>query len=223
MWRTPLGERVLRGAEWALFRQGLSSLWDWVEDGVDGEDDLFDVGVKAFDRLQKNQKLSLLVEVGRALKDEATPCPELTSCVEATVAVVFRLVLREIRMEIDLESNDVDDDPQRWRRLVRDAVDATSDGDDEEGDDREGSWAITLESTDLEAWSECVDHLTERVLWDEDFDQEDDFVDDSPDEGRALMKRLLIAEDYFVAVAPDPRDDELAELRVALMEICERR
>jgi len=32
MWWCPEGERVLRGAEWDLFRVGLSTLWD-VEDG----------------------------------------------------------------------------------------------------------------------------------------------------------------------------------------------
>jgi hypothetical protein len=31
MWWTSAGERVLRGAEWDLFREGLSCLWDEVE------------------------------------------------------------------------------------------------------------------------------------------------------------------------------------------------
>jgi hypothetical protein len=32
MWWTPLGERVLRGAEWELFRDGLSMVRDLVEE-----------------------------------------------------------------------------------------------------------------------------------------------------------------------------------------------
>jgi hypothetical protein len=31
MWWTAEGERILSGAEWALFREGLSCLWDDVE------------------------------------------------------------------------------------------------------------------------------------------------------------------------------------------------
>ena len=57
MWRTPEGNRVLRGAEWELFREGLSCLWDLVEDGGD-EDDRFGVGIDAFDSLQQGQKLA---------------------------------------------------------------------------------------------------------------------------------------------------------------------
>src|SRR5438309_8305884 len=35
MWRTSRGERVLKGAEWDLFREGLIELWDTVEDDFD--------------------------------------------------------------------------------------------------------------------------------------------------------------------------------------------
>jgi hypothetical protein len=147
-------------------------MWDLVEDGVDGEGGLFGVGVEASDRLQRDQKLSLLVDLGRALEDETTPCPKLTSRVEATAAAVFRLVLREIRMEIDLESGDVDG-AQCWRRLVRDAIDATSNDDQEEGGGLEEDRLVAPTSKDFEMRSAYVDNLAERVLWDEDFERED--------------------------------------------------
>ena len=38
MWWTSEGERVLTGAEWELFRLGLSTLWDDVEMSEDEED-----------------------------------------------------------------------------------------------------------------------------------------------------------------------------------------
>lgn len=218
MWRTPRGERVLRGPEWALFREGLSSLWDRVEDSPDGEDDLFDLGVRAFDRLQRGQKLWLLAEAGRALRDEATPAPEPTACLEAAVAAVFRLVLQEIELEIDggIET----DDPLFWRRLAKDAVEAADHGDEEE---EGGGPSILAISTDLDAWAGCVEHLANLILWDDgDFEMEDEFLDAPPERGRDLMRRLRIDEGYFTAVAPDPRDGELRAIRAALMEICGR-
>ncbi len=56
MWRTPLGERVLRGAEWNLFREGLLFLGDFVEDSSHDPDICF-TGVGVFDRLEPAQKL----------------------------------------------------------------------------------------------------------------------------------------------------------------------
>jgi hypothetical protein len=89
MWWTEYGERVLRGAEWELFRRGLGRLWDWIDDGEDPPSNC-DSGVEAFDRLQMNQKLALLALVGVALREEAAPCPDLTVNTESTVAAVYR-------------------------------------------------------------------------------------------------------------------------------------
>jgi hypothetical protein len=89
MWSTPLGERVLGGAEWELFRGGLSMVRDLVEEAKSSDDpEIGSVGVEAFDLLQPNQKLALLTLVGKALKDEGEPMPELTAHTEATVAAV---------------------------------------------------------------------------------------------------------------------------------------
>ena len=63
-----------------LFREGLSTLWDFVEDSSHDPDLCFtDVGV--FDRLEPAQKLGMLELVGTALHDKDVPCPELT-CAE---------------------------------------------------------------------------------------------------------------------------------------------
>src|SRR4051812_18554708 len=166
MWWTPLGERVLRGAEWELFRDGLAMLVDLVEEAKASDDpEIGSVGVEAFDQLQPNQKLALLARVGKALKDEGEPMPELTAHTEATVAAVYAHVLAMIVMEIEFppESEKVDgwDDPEdtddafAWRRLALAAYledgeepeadgTATGEGDgpvpgDREGDD--GPWS----------------------------------------------------------------------------------
>ena len=75
MWWTSEGERVLRGAEWELFREGVSGIWDHIE--ASSEEDSFCCGIKAFDHLQTNQKLALLALVAKALRDETVSMPEL--------------------------------------------------------------------------------------------------------------------------------------------------
>src|SRR3954466_2470015 len=130
MWWTPLGERVLRGAEWQLFRDGLGMVCDLVEEAKSSDDpEIGSVGVEAFDQLQPNQKLALLARVGKALKDEREPMPELTAHTKATVAAVYAHILAMIVMEIEFPpaSQKVDgwDDPEdnlgdafAWRRLA---------------------------------------------------------------------------------------------------------
>ena len=76
MWWCPEGERVLRGAEWDLFRLGLSTLWDDIESPMDDEDPGA-TGIKAFDNLRKPERLAQLAQVARGLHDENESCPYL--------------------------------------------------------------------------------------------------------------------------------------------------
>ena len=124
MWWTPHGERVLRGAEWELFREGLDTLWDWVESSV-ADPDIADTGTPAFDRLQMGQKLALLASVGTALSDEGVPRPDLTVNTESAVAAVFRQIASEVEQEIEqsgdpewLANLDSPEDATHWRRRV---------------------------------------------------------------------------------------------------------
>jgi hypothetical protein len=124
MWRTPHGERVLQGAEWELFREGLDTLWDWVESSA-ADPDIANTGTKAFDRLQIGQKLALLASVGTALSDEGVPPLELTVNTESAVAAVFRQIANEVELEIDqsrdsewLSNLDTPEEATHWRRLV---------------------------------------------------------------------------------------------------------
>jgi hypothetical protein len=86
------GYRVLRGAEWELFRVGLSTLWDEIESQLDDEEPGL-TDVKAFDRLSRPERLALLAQVGRGLHDRREPCPDLTALNEAAVAAVFAQVV----------------------------------------------------------------------------------------------------------------------------------
>src|SRR3954462_4293036 len=191
MWWTPLGERVLRGAEWELFRDGLSMVRDLVEEAKSADDPkIGSVGVEAFDQLQPDQKLALLARVGKALKDEGEPMPELTAHTEATVAAVYAHVLAMIVMEIESPpgSEKVDgwDDPEdiddafAWRRLAL-AVYLEDDGEPEANgtatdevadrvpgnrEEDDGPWSPPeTSSEDVEEWEFLVaECLANRIL-----------------------------------------------------------
>ncbi len=247
MWWTPEGERVLRGAEWELFRAGLDMTWDMVEQSMDDPD--FCSGVEAFDRLQPNQKLALLALVGKALKNEGEPRPKLTAHTEATVAAIFRQIADQVVIEIDMAAEpEPDEDVMFWRRLalaayreteeqdsseeqdesgpqgvdVRGASSASRGG--EQNDDQDEPWVPPpVDSGILDDWEVLVDCLADRILWaDEDYEMGDAFLDADPSEGRARMDMMGIADDYYTEIAPDPTDEQLKLIRRLLRSLCGR-
>ena len=241
VWRTQLGERVLRGGEWELFREGISVLWDMVEDAP--EDDPDETGVVAFDRLQRNQKLAMLALVGRALRDEKVPPPELTAVTEGTVAAVFQQILDGILFEIDIA--DPLDPTVRdlevaagwtlWRRLCIGACCAAMRPETQQslepeiaGEEElfESWWEGPLpdaSSADEENWESVVEWLSGRVLWEDgDYEMEDEFLDDDPVSSAARKALLGIDDAYFSDVAPDPTDSQLEAIRQTLRDVCGR-
>src|SRR5262249_4818803 len=116
MWRTSLGERVLRGSEGELFRASLAEVCDLVEDSFE-EEELFTSGIEAFDTLQPGQKLAMLCIVGRALLDERISCPELTAVSEGTVAAVFEQARQAVELEVGV-ADDIAEQHCFWRQLI---------------------------------------------------------------------------------------------------------
>jgi hypothetical protein len=248
MWWTPEGERVLRGAEWELFREGLDVTWDMVEECMN-DPDLFVSGVEAFDRLQPNQKLALLALVGNALKEEGEPRPKLTAHTEVTVAAIFRHIADQVAFEIDMSAEpEPVEDPTYWRRFVlaacRDAEerDRTEEQDQswpsgaqmqagetdsrggEEREDPSETWLPpAVDSADFDDWEFLVDGLANRILWEDgDYEMGDAFMDAAPSESRARMHVMGIADDYYTAIAPDPTDEELEHIRRLLRSVTGR-
>ncbi len=211
MWRTSEGERVLGGAEWDLFREGLAGIWDDIDHSLENEDS-FCCGITAFDHLQRNQKLALLALVGKALRDETVPMPALTAHTEGTVAAVFEYIRQSIETEIGLHQEPRNSpDATFWRDLVLAAYREV-----------EEDWEEPLpEPTcdDPDEWSVLIDVLAEWILWDYDFDMEDCFLDSDPVVAEAKMKEMGIARDYYLQPAPDPSDAELEGIRDTLRKI----
>ena len=88
MWNTSAGERVLTGAEAALFMQGFDDLVDGVEFAIKEQESGWS-GVAYFDALSGEQQLVLLSEVGAALLRRDVPAPALTAVNEAAVAACY--------------------------------------------------------------------------------------------------------------------------------------
>jgi hypothetical protein len=214
MWRTSLGDRVLRGAEWDLFREALAGVWDLLDPPF-AEGDLFESGIDAFDDLQPGQKLALLALVGKELRDQATPTPQHTAHNEAAIAAVFEFISQSVESEVETHGGDgAAKHATLWRELVLAAYREAAAG--------PGEPLPEATCDDLGEWRLLVGCLADRVLWDDDYEMAGEFLDLGPQEGRARRELLGIADDYYVAPAPDPTEKELEQARRTLRQLTGR-
>jgi hypothetical protein len=197
MWNTPMGHRVLAGAEAELFRAALTSLVIWSE-----EEDDHEVGVRVFDELEPSSKLAMLEQVARALLVKAIPAPVHTAVNEGTIAAIYDQLL----MDLDLECSDGEGD---LRQLVMQACKECH---------TEGAPSEAC-SVDEEKWAEAVEELTFRILWDSDWESERS-KDYSPRISKHIRANLGIDDGYYVAIAPDPSPAELRKMLDSLRELC---
>jgi hypothetical protein len=186
MWLTSEGERVLNVAEWDLFREGLSCLWDDVEVSEE-EDGPGTTRIAVFDELPKAERLALLASVAKGLTDEAQPCPDLTALTERTVAAIFAHILYLIEVEIELQEEAMASGASRRVRswTLRQIVLAAA---DQFGIDR-GSLRVESGSDALVEWSDPIDELRDSILWDDrDYIAGDAFLGLDPVVGDALKE-----------------------------------
>jgi hypothetical protein len=220
MWWTSAGERVLRGAEWELFREGLSCLWDDVEVS-EAEDGPGTTGIAVFDQLARAERLALLATVAKGLTDEDESCPDLTAPTEGTVAAIFAHVRCHIDVEIEVQEDAISSgSPAMVRsRPLREMVLAAA---DRVGIDC-GSLGADSGSDALTEWSDLIDELRDRILWDDrDYLAGDTFLDLDPAVADALKEQLGIEKDYFSAAPIEPTPAGLEEIRATLRRICRR-
>jgi len=207
-WHTQLGRRVLKGAEAALIREAIAHLGDMIEEEIASDAFAWELGVVLFDRLEPPARLALLAEVGWALLRETAACPRLTAVNESAVAAIFSDIGHMIQFEID--SHDDMDTPYFWRSSVLAAVRE----DEETGDLPEPA------CTDWNEWDLLLIILSDRILWDEDFQAADCFLDAPPDQAALMRDLMTIDDDYYRAVPPDPCDSDLERIRATLVELC---
>jgi hypothetical protein len=214
MWHTPKGDRVLRGAEWDLFRDGMGILRDEIEMSLEfDDDDPFEIGIPLFDQLQPGQKLAMLALVGRALHSEEVAPPQHTAYNEATVAAVFAHNRSSVTSEIELADESVNDETTAWRRQILLAY-------KEVVPEAVGKRATpSPTSSKLDAWELLIEILEGTILWDADYEEAAIFMDTPPEERDDLRKCMGISDDYFLDIAPDPTDAELEDVRRSLTEL----
>lgn len=235
MWHTSRGDRTLRGEEAALVGAAIDAMMDalLVHVDVDDADEVSadcESGIDVYDRMTVCQRIGCLHEVAHfLLRDTDEPMP-LSAASEATVAAIFVEIRDQTAVEIDLFGNAVDSQPE-WRKMVlaayRSVAPDRSDAfrghwleeadQDEEGiefDNHVDRPALDVSPTcqDLAVWEDMIDGLSGVILWDRDFEIADRFLDIDPGVSHHRRKLLGISDDYFTAVAPDPRPDQAFEL-----------
>ena len=196
-----------------MFREALGHVTDMVEQEIADDSDPWDFGIPVFDQMQPTAKLALLAEVGWALLRVTDSCPKLTAINEAVVAALFGDVEQSIQIEIDWSKEEAaDNELQAWRKLVLAVF-------------REDADTLDLPESDCEdvgEWKLLVEVLSDRILWDDDFNEAERFLDESPDEAERLRERWGIDENYYSAIPPDPRESELPGIRETLKELCRK-
>lgn len=206
-WRTQIGERVLTGAEAALFREAIGTAVDMVDEELSGLNEQWEFGVPVFDTLEPSVRLALLAQVGHALLRETDECPPLTAVNEGAIGALFQHIEQSVLFEIDCEQDF--EDGFSWRRQILAVF--------REDDDTEDLPSVRC--ADKGEWEILLQTLCDRILWDEDFLDASLYLDKSPEQSRFLKRFMTIDDDYFTAVPPDPRDADLPGIRLAIAEL----
>lgn len=211
-WRTQIGERIIVGRESELLREAIGTMKDEFEQELEGYTDPWEFDVPLFDELEPLVKLALLRDVGSALLRQTDCCPPLTAINEATIGAMFSHIRQSVEVEIDCQEDikEVGGDPFFWRRRILNVFHELNDIDD----------LPSLDSRDIDEWDIPIVVLTERILWDEDFNDADIYMDLPPEHGELVKRQLSIPAGYFTAIPPNPVEADLPEIRETLREIC---
>lgn len=195
---------MLQGAERRLFVESLGMIVDDLS-VVDGPFD-----VEFFDRLQRNQKIATLHLMAKGLLCGQEPAPRLTAAIEAAVATVFLREHAMISLELDGEFDELDEDVPpslSWRDLILAAA-------------REAEFdnLPSANEDDPDDWDLLLDRLEGQILWDRDWEM-DEQLDADPDVSRQVKQEMGINDDYFIAIPPDPTDEEAKRLLLELRDL----
>ncbi|WP_164101263.1 hypothetical protein [Candidatus Laterigemmans baculatus] len=240
MWNTPEGDRRLTGAEANLVRLALAIMVDQLSDNLRcgaGEDELWDSGVTMYDELTPNQQLTVIRQVAEHLLHDTPDTLELTAVNEAAAYAIFATVLSQIEIEVDMardplaDALDIKPDlgfgrdwRTYWRRHTLASLRETLASADADLDTDDGDSPLVLpeaECEDLGVWSEWIERLADRILWDRDFEMSESFLDTDPAKATLMKQVLGIPRDYYTAIAEEPGADETEALLESLRKLTE--
>ena len=84
----------------------------------------------------------------------------------------------------------------------------------------EGEEIPSPDCEDLEEWDIEICELEDLILWDADYDDENLFIDDLPERSNELKKLVGISKNYYVTVADDLNEEEIAKKLSELSKLC---
>lgn len=209
-WKMQTGKRVLNPAEAALIRTVLGSMKTELLDEERG-DDQWPYGVRVFDDMTLPQRVLSLCDVCEALLDPVIPAPELTAANEGTIASIFNAMKQVLGYELDGMWAGDGDEPGPFefdlRKLICAALQSPAGDDKSHGVDP--AKIPNFESYKSKDWKWVVESLRDRILWDEDYDDDDIYADKSPEMAEFLKHTGDIPDGYFSTVVPEPREKEM--------------
>ena len=202
MYKTPIGLRMLRGAERRLVVESLIM----ISDSLALDDFVFDIPI--IEDSTHNQKVVMYHAAARLLLTAEKPPPLAMAVLDATVASVYRAVREMIFMELDDEFRGFDEGEISaepcWRELAIAA-----------GREMGFEDVPSLDDRNFDDWDLLLDCLEGQVLGNNNWEMVE-HLDAAPEVARQVKRELGIGEDYFVAIPRDPCDVEadglLAEL-----------
>jgi len=207
MWRTELGDRILKGAEAIVFAETLSGLLD---EAIMGTLDDYELGVRCFDDLTFGQKISTLAVIGNGLLREDVLPVKLTAVVEGAIAAVFKHLKYEIIYDIDEPEC-----PRPWRKWVVAARKEMAADETERMEIPESTCA------DMNRWKVEVEILSDAILWDADYEDAALYIDFPPEKSKELRDWDDIPDNYYTAIADDLTDDEAQAQIKELRRLCD--
>jgi hypothetical protein len=224
-WHTPSGDRHLVGLEAKLVRESLATMVQELASCRETEEEPWEYGVTLFDELSWQQQLAVLDLLATNLLQETDQMLELSGVNEAAVAAVYRNVVQQIELEIELHPVSPQAYRCRWRQATLDAYRENEDDDvvrqeiltqDAELD---SVFEIDANCLEVDRWGWLVELLADRVLWDRDFEMVNEMIDAPPERAAAMRAALGITSSYYTAIAPDPTDLQVDGLFDSLEEL----
>ena len=212
MWHTSTGIRILTGSEGDLVRAGIIDLLGQIQEEQDGLADPWVTGVRLFDELPWHSRLALLADVADALFLPNVEPPELTAINEATIGALFAHIRINVDIEIDVDGELENESSLRyyWRHLLAGCQTWKREPDD---------WWVEEKSNQSDDWHTLIEVLENGILWDDDWDMPELFMDVDPELSKARKEKLGIEDDYYVAPAPDSSPKDLQTIADRLRQV----
>jgi hypothetical protein len=206
MWHTPEGDRKLSGAEGRLLKAGLTGVVERLKEESSGHSDQCEYGIGVFDHQTWSQRLALLEQVATYLFSDTEDTLTLTAVNESAIGAIFE----HLRSDVELEVEAPYGSRVRIRELVLAAYrESRARNGYDTADDLDAPCSPAAD--DLEVWSDLIESLADRVLWDRDYEMEYLFMDVDPDKARTMRDHLGIDADYFSSAPPDIAHAEVVE------------